>query len=82
MSAWISVEEMLPPVGKDVLLLIVVSRFHGGTYVETEEVCTGGRDTDEDWWVGNKCMAWDYFYNLDLFFDDLTHWQPLPEPPK
>ena len=49
LNGWISVEDRLPPSGKEVL-----ARMHGGRY------------------------------RIDLlpFANEVTHWQPLPEPPK
>ena len=49
LNDWISVEDRLPPSGKEVL-----ARMHGGRY------------------------------RIDLlpFANEVTHWQPLPKPPK
>lgn len=43
---WISVEDGLPVLDESVLVLIVYSRFVGGSFAETEEICTGAMTED------------------------------------
>ena len=67
-SAWISVEDRLPEVGK----IVAVCYFK-----HNEIVCDKGEIMDDTWdnaWVVRD----DRRYSLT----DVTHWQPLPEPPK
>ncbi|EQB0486254.1 DUF551 domain-containing protein [Cronobacter turicensis] len=40
---------------------------------------TDGEDVKGMWWNGREWDSWDDRYALDS--DDVTHWQPLPEPP-
>lgn len=41
---------------------------------------TDGDDIKRMWWNGRKWDSWAVRY--DIASDDVTHWQPLPEPPK
>lgn len=77
---WISVEDELPNEGVDVLIFIIYQRMIGGEYCEDEIIVNGGRQ-DNEWFVGNQMMMWDFSYNLDFVDDDVTHWMPLPSPP-
>ena len=37
-------------------------------------------DFGVDFWViGNQFISWDFSYNYEM---EVTHWMPLPEPPK
>ncbi|EPY2898771.1 DUF551 domain-containing protein [Cronobacter sakazakii] len=40
---------------------------------------TDGEEVKGMWWNGREWDSWDDRYALDS--DDVTHWQPLPEPP-
>ncbi|EPD8043722.1 DUF551 domain-containing protein [Cronobacter sakazakii] len=40
---------------------------------------TDGEEVKGMWWNGRGWDSWDDRYALDS--DDVTHWQPLPEPP-
>ena len=70
MSEWISVEDELP---KNDLVLIIN---------ELGDITVGSHEIKHDgacWRVGNDCVSWDYDFNYEFY---VTHWQPLPEPPK
>lgn len=66
MSDWISVEERLPKVGDKVLLY-----EHDGFL---RNICV---DLITDY--ANACLMRDEY---DARWDAVTHWMPLPEPPK
>jgi hypothetical protein len=53
---WISVEERMPPCGRDVLVATC------GGYISIDALRTDGKG-----WIDHGCI---------------THWMPLPEPPK
>ncbi len=74
MSEWISVEERLPTMGRQVLVSV---EYDGKKYYALDEwdyyherpvsfssetICTGEGWQDHD-------------------FEDVTHWMPIPEPP-
>lgn len=81
MSEWVSVEKRKPEEGQKVLLLVVYQRMPGGVYCEDEIMITGGIE-DGEWFVGDQMLMWDFGHNLDFVEEDVTHWMPLPEPPK
>lgn len=67
MRNWVSVEDKLPNMGKDVLVY-----KSGNILIGTLAIY-------------NECTHWAIFTPLaNEFFlcKDVTHWQPLPEPPK
>ena len=78
---WISVKERLPE--KDGKYL-VCRRLYGGWWRETLEFAKDARKVDKyDFYRGWK-NVW-YWYDSEwghLTIDDVTHWMPLPEPPK
>lgn len=65
---WISVEDRLPEVGSAVIAAVPVE----------EE-----RDRFEQWWFG-CCIYREYGFPWVKFDNPnpITHWMPLPEPPK
>ena len=69
MSEWISVKEKLPEEGQDVIIAIFDTAKK--TYQMMSDSLTFYRNKWV-WWtndpIGNN--------------QDITHWQPLPEPPK
>lgn len=82
MSDWISVDERLPPYGQEVLLFIQTKLRNvdydtdkeiGDSYVCKEKAI--GCIKNNDLWLN---------YDQDGFYSvsDVTHWMPLPEPPK
>lgn len=66
MSEWISVKERLPEKGQNVLV------FATSKYIGTEKISI---DRLEE---GERDSIW--FFTHGWF--DVTHWMPLPEPPK
>ena len=72
MSEWISVKDKMPPKNKDSLLcnhpntLFIVGRERCGTGFEPQEEV-----------VAFRCSS-----GGGRFYDVITHWMPLPEPPK
>lgn len=72
---WISVEERLPE--EDALILFVISNVGGTPYVKI-----GLRSWDgNDWWWCNEDGEYDEQGN-DADSSIVTHWMPLPNPPK
>ena len=75
MSEWISASEKLPEDGHDVLVFIPdIESYSIGSVEHREDGLT--------WRLGNDCIVWDFDFNLDLRFEDITYWQELPLPPK
>lgn len=71
MSEWISVKERLPEYGERVLVVsrvadLAVSYVDTMSYDPEEGICPEGWYTDDGWPRKD---------------DEVTHWQPLPEPP-
>ena len=65
---WISVNDRLPEEEGDVLVWIVDGKPDGIHHLESEYIA--------NWEYGN-------FYDGDWnVINGITHWQPLPEPPK
>ena len=78
MSEWISVEESLPPHDKRVLVWEMYSEFPFGGYLSSVSVCWKAdceHHDAEGGWSGAIVIS-DVSQNL------VTHWMPLPEPPK
>lgn len=82
MGEWISTDERLPPYGQEVLLFIQTELRNvdyntdkeiGDPYIHKEKAIGCIKDTGL--WVN---------YDQDGFYSvsDVTHWMPLPEPPK
>lgn len=46
----------------------------------SDVLVTDGNDVKAMWWNGEKWDSWAARYSLDT--DEVTHWQPLPEPPQ
>lgn len=63
---WIRVEDRLPDIGKDILFVL---KTNFGTKIVGE----GARR--KDYWI-------QYGWDLKVSNADVTHWMPLPEPPK
>ena len=64
--SWISVEQELPELEKEVLIFYKGEQIQAGLY---------NGDDGLEWWC-ELLGGW----NID--WDKVTHWQPLPEPPK
>jgi len=72
MNEWISIEDRLPE--DDVRVLLMTEKgFSVGAADHHDNVGVS-------WRIGNSMIAWDYEYNLDDL--EVTHWMPLPEPPR
>lgn len=41
---------------------------------------TDGEEVKSMWWNGDEWDSWVSKYSIDSW--DVTHWMPLPEPPK
>lgn len=70
---WISVKERLPTAWDDVLCWCV--NEHGETYQKGEWYAA----------IDRFCIWSDWHspsFRTDRFFGKVTHWMPLPEPPK
>lgn len=68
LNGWISVDDRLPEEHEYVLIRMDGITFQGYLYFDI-------RDTYANMiWVNSK--------NNDHFDSEVTHWQPLPEPPK
>lgn len=94
---WISVKDRLPDAEQEVLILtenrvITTAMYEDGT-VSTDDSCWDWYDADFDYDEGNDkyliCEGWWEYrhYNPDDVYnncvdDRVTHWMPLPEPPK
>lgn len=65
-AAWVSVRDRLPEKGEYVLV------YANAKYIDSEKVCI---DKLED---GEKTAVWMHTHG----WFEVTHWMPLPEPPK
>ena len=65
---WISVEDRLPAKGTGQVL--VIKRFNGKSYV------------DIGWVIEGKAYCYSDDYRIRPKEHILTHWMPLPQPPK
>ena len=70
MSEWISVKKAMPKHRESVLI------------TDGETIVTASLDCDMPrvWWDAIGIYAHDYEFEFEL--EDVTHWMPLPEPPK
>lgn len=92
-SKWIPVTERLPEDGQVVLCLwwnihcvesdnYTVMHFRKGRTAEELKDAKFFRGCDQ-WGNNKKPYCWDSVHGaLSLFGQDVTHWMPLPEPPK
>ena len=78
---WISVEDRLPE--KDGAYLTVINCFGYHSIIKVRYFAKDGEAVDEYNLAGEK-YVW-YFYDSEYGYvstDSVTHWMPLPEPPK
>jgi len=69
---WISVKDKMPDAGKDVLVYINGDDPEIDVSYHTFEVL----HKENIWHYGNQLMF------ETSWFQEVTHWMPLPEPPK
>ena len=72
---WISVKERLPELNQRVL--VYIPRWRNDCW----EVSFRDKDKNGEWYkefVSDCCDTFDSYYNDN----EITHWMPLPEPPK
>lgn len=89
MNSWISVADQLPEDGARVLVhiptnevylpgktgetervTVIVMKFHHNFFSEEKAVA---KSTQRHFWVGEG--------QSNHFFEDVTHWMPMPSPP-
>ena len=78
---WISVTERLPE--EDGSYLVTTNDFGNRQGVNIRWFAKDGETVDEYELAGQKCV-W-YFYDSEYGYvstNSVTHWMPLPEPPK
>lgn len=72
MGEWISVEDCWPKYGKPILIVV-------GGIVQNIVYVRDGSDDSKDW-----CEP--FYFECDesdsLWWEDVTHWMPLPPPPR
>jgi len=89
MSEWISVRERLPEEsqGYSCCDFLVVVKTHGGILpngyisVHKAQFMPARPKDDEAFWPGNTAY-WEIFEAEMTTPFEVTHWMPLPEPPK
>jgi hypothetical protein len=81
MSEWISVKERLPVLGVDERGVRNLPSEEVLIHVPSNEIFVVGYLTIYGWreWVGTACGCCASVDDLDLL---ITHWMPLPLPPK
>jgi len=72
MSEWISVDDKLPPYGDPVIIF-------GSGVVQNVTYMLDGWDDTPDWF---EPFHFDHGDDNKVRWDKITHWMPLPEPPK
>ena len=69
-NGWISVEDRLPETGEEVLVYDCFGQLN-----EKPDLSMSSASYKNGMW-------YDYLGNIHFYGEDITHWQPLPEPPK
>ena len=78
---WISVDDRLPE--RDGAYLVTIEYFGKSQGIDIRYFTIDGEKVDEYELAGQKCV-W-FFYDSEYGHvptDSVTHWLPLPEPPK
>lgn len=78
-SEWISVEDKYPEDGQEVNILLNT----GEVRIALHELGTPSSScfTKGHYFTGDIYHIDGAEYNCSIYGDDVTHWQPLPEPP-
>lgn len=77
---WISVKDRLPNTARGTAEQFVVASFVKGAPIECIVICAC--------WYNGKFYNLEYWQTVDVFnisgleMKTITHWMPLPEPPK
>jgi hypothetical protein len=71
-DGWISVDAGLPD--ENIPTLVIIPKPEGGYYVPFVAELNGYKK----WWTSYD----DYYIGGNKYSDKITHWQPLPSPPK
>ncbi len=87
MSEWISVKDRLPEPDQGVLVFTITIETYG-KHKEKKKIYRniyyGYHDGEE--WLTSYCHGCEYIYKINEKFPEefieVTHWMPLPEPPK
>lgn len=77
--SWISVKDRLPGIDEDVLILYESKVLHDTGYAITclkDSIYFAGKRIQYQ--TPQWCQPWQYFGENNV----VTHWMPLPEPPK
>lgn len=78
MSEWVSVKDERPLVGQPILMLIPT----GVDYMCAGFVYERQLEDDEDECLYAEALADQYGDDIGYSIECMTHWMPLPEPPK
>ena len=78
MDEWIDVKEKMPSVGVQILMLIPT----GIEYVCAGFVYERQLEDDEGCCLYVSALADQYGDDIGYSIECMTHWMPLPEPPK
>ena len=70
---WISVQERMPDDGERVL--VYIPNAFNNHKVTVRQYHVNYARTELDWWIGG-------YQNYRVEHGYVTHWAPLPEPPK
>lgn len=77
MGDWISVHDKMPDFGIEILMLIPT----GLSFVCAGFICERHLEDDEGE-ISAICLCDQYGDDIGYSIECLTHWMPLPEPPK
>lgn len=80
-TKWISVNDRLPQ--EDGSYLVTINSFNGCKYIDVRWFAKDGEIVDKYELAGQE-NVW-YYYDSEwgyISIDSVTHWMPLPQPPK